>query len=368
MCASRWWWGVLWLLAAPVAWAGQYVLLAGQTNTVPVSARVLNGEQVCNLLITLPGQVTFEAQVRAPFFDTRVTLTPFAEETVTVHWRGQFRRGPDGAVNACPTEGQAQFKVVPNIDLTRAVWTGMMAQLPPAKVDCLRAALAYDQVRPESFDFTDPQISAEDAKIQRAFVQCDAFLGQKKAWGSQNPQSHACTVAGVQTRCEGFFSAHLNGKSQVISKDVAIQRQLQGLPWTTGVREIAAVRSARIQQEKDRVAQLAAEEAAKLQAIEDARLLALKQAEDAKAAEQKALQEKIAALRAQIEEEKLRAEQERSWLFRQVDQITGSKPKTDAVGVSPAAPEGPNAGAGAKGQPVESVAPPATPASSAQPK
>jgi hypothetical protein len=110
-----------------------------------------------------------------------------------------------------------------------------------------------------------------------------------KAWATQNPQSHACTVAGVKTRCEGFFTASVNGKVQTISREAAIQRQLQNLPWSTGVREIASVRTSRIQQEKDRVARAAAEEAAKLQAIEDARLQAERQAQEAKAAEQRAL-------------------------------------------------------------------------------
>lgn len=68
MNAGRWWLRMwLWLGMAPMAWAGQYVLLAGQTHTVPVAARVLNGEQVCNLEIVVQGQAPFEREVRAPF-------------------------------------------------------------------------------------------------------------------------------------------------------------------------------------------------------------------------------------------------------------------------------------------------------------
>lgn len=320
-------WGVvLWLLAVPGAWAGQYVLQVGQPNTVPVAARVLNGDQVCHLQITVPGQAPLERVVQAPFFEAHITLNPTDTDSMTVRWQGQHKRLNDKVINACPTQGEAQFKVVSDNALPRAVWAGMLAQLSPAKAECLSAAFVHDRVRPEWYDFNDPQVSAEDAKIERAFVQCDAFLAQKKAWGSQNPKGHACTVGGIATRCEGLYTARINGKVQTISQATAIQRQLQNLPWSTVVREIAAVRVSRIQQEKDRVAQLAVAEAAKLQAIEDARVQAEKQAEEAKAAEQRALQEKITALRAQIAADKERAAQEKNWLFKQVDKWMGDKP------------------------------------------
>jgi len=323
MRTSVGWAGLLWLCAAPWAWAGQYVLQAGQTQTVPVAVRVLNGETRCNVRISVQGQADVERVVQAPFFDAAVAITPQDEEFVTVRWQGQARRINDQVVNGCPTLGEARFKVVSNNALTRAMWAGMQAQLPTAKADCVRTAFALEQVRPEWFDFTDPQPSGEDAKIERAFARCDAFLAQPKAWGTQSPQNHACTVAGLKTRCEGFFTARVDGKVQTISREAAIQRQLQNLPWSSGVREIASVRASRIQQEKDRVAREAAEEAAKLQDIEDDRLKAERQAQETKAAEQRALQEKIAALKAQIAEEKAQAAQEKNWVFRQIDKIRG---------------------------------------------
>ena len=368
------WAGVLWLLAAPGAWAGQYVLLAGQTNTVPVAARVLNGEQVCNLQITVPGQAPFERVVRAPFFEARISLSPSSTDSVTVRWEGQHSRANGAVVNACPTQGETSFKVVRDNTLHRAVWSGMLAQLAPAKAECVGTALAHEQVRPDWYDFTDPQVSADDARIERAFAQCDVFLAQKKAWGTQNPKGHACKVGGLATRCEGFYTARINGKVQNISQAAAIQRQLDNLPWSTGVREIAAVRASRIQQEKDRVAELAAQEAAKRQAVEDARLLAEQQAKDAKAAEQRALQEKIAALRAQIAADKERAAQEKNWLFKQVDKLTGKAPdeggtpgQTAAPGASathpaPAAPQAPAASPAPAAMPPTPEAAPAAPA------
>jgi hypothetical protein len=326
------------------------VLQAGQTQTVPVSARVNNGETRCNLRISVPGQADVERVVQAPFFDAPIAITPQDEEVVTVRWQGQFRRINDQLVNGCPTQGETRFKVVSSNALTRAVWASMQAQLPPAKAECVRTAFELDRVRPEWFDFNDPQPSGEDARIDRAFAQCEAFLSKPKAWTTQNPQSHACTVAGVKTRCEGFFTASVNGKVQTISREAAIQRQLQNLPWSTGVREIASVRTSRIQQEKDRVAREAAEDAAKLQVIEDARLKAERQAQEAKAAEQRALQDKIAALKVQIAEEKALAAQEKNWVFKQIDKIKGvpapdAKPQETPQPTSPAAPVAPAAAA-----------------------
>jgi hypothetical protein len=341
---------LLWLCAAPWAWAGQYVLQAGQTQTVPVAARVVNGETRCNLRISVPGQADVERVVQAPFFDTAMAITPLNEESVTVRWQGQSRRINDQVVNGCPTQGETRFKVVSSNALTRAVWAGMQAQLAPAKAECVRTAFELDRVRPEWFDFNDPQPSGEDARIDRAFAQCEAFVARPKAWGMQSPQNHACTVAGVKTRCEGFFTASENGKVQTISREAAIQKQLQNLPWSSGVREIASVRTTRIQQEKDRVAREAAEDAAKLQVIEDARLKAERQAQEAKAAEQRALQDKIAALKVQIAEEKALAAQEKNWVFKQIDKIKGvpapdAKPQETPQPTSPAAPVAPAAAA-----------------------
>jgi hypothetical protein len=321
------------------------VLVAGQANTVPVSARVLNGEQVCNLEITVPGQPPFERVVRAPFFDTRIAITPGNEATVLVQWRGLSRRTADGVVNACPTQGDLAFNVVRDNALTRAVWSAMLAQLSPAKAECVRVGMTHEKVRPEWFDFNDARPSAEDLRIQQVFNQCDAFLARPKAWGAQSPAGHACTLAGgIQTRCEGFFSAQVNGKTQVITQEVAIQMQLSNQPWSTGVREIAGAKNKRAQLEKERVVRLEAEEAARVQAIEDERLLAEKQAAEAKLAEQRAIQAKIDALKAQIAEDKIRKEKERienrNWLLKQVDKMTGKNQPVPTEEAKPTQPAG----------------------------
>lgn len=354
------------LWAAPMAWAGQYVLQAGQANTVPVAARVLNGQQVCNLRISVPGQDPFEREVRAPFFDTRITLTPVNVDSVTVRWQGQFKRVDGQIVNACPTQGEAHFQVEADNALTRAVWAGMLTELnraSPSQAECVRAAFAHEQIRPDWFDFTDPQVSAEDAKIERAFGKCDQFVAKPKAWGSQNPLGHACTVGGMATRCEGFYTARIQGKVQNISQTDAMLRQLEDLPWGSGVREIAKVRAARVQQEKDRVAQQAAQEAAQLQAVEDARIRAEQEVADAKAAEQAALQEKMAALRTQIAETKVREALERNWLQQQMDKITGKGPANEApaeAAASAPAATAPAAAAAAAAADPSPASPPAS--------
>ncbi len=338
MNAGQWWalmW--LWLGVAPLTWAGQYVLMAGQTQAVPVAARVLNGEQVCNLEIQVEGRAPFEREVRAPYFETRIAITPQDEDSITVTWRGRFKRINDQLVNACPTQGQTHYAVVDNNLQTRAEWAAMRAQWTPDKAHCVRTAFDHHGIRPEWFDFGSPQVSAEDWKIQRALSQCDAFLAQKKAWGANNPQGHACKLpGGLSTRCEGFYSATVNGKTQAISREQAIVRQLENQPWSTGVREIAANRSARLKKEQDRLDALAAAEAAKLKAEEDARLLAEKQVQEARDAEVRARQAKIDALKAQIAEEKERKEKERlenrNWLLKQIDKLKGegkSEAKSD---------------------------------------
>jgi hypothetical protein len=341
---------------------------------------VLNGEQVCNLEITVPGQPPFERVVRAPFFDTRIAITPGNEATVLVQWRGLSRRTADGVVNACPTQGDLAFNVVRDNALTRAVWSAMLAQLSPAKAECVRVGMAHEKIRPEWFDFNDARPSAEDLRIQQVFNQCDAFLARPKAWGAQSPAGHACTLAGgIQTRCEGFFSAQVNGKTQVITQAVAIQMQLSNQPWSTGVREIAGAKNKRIEAEKDRVARLEAEEAAKIKAIEDARLLAEKQVEEAKLAEQRATQAKIDALKAQIAEDKIRKEKERienrNWLLKQMDKLTGKNqpaPAEDpkaapAAGAAPAAPAAAPVAAPPAAAPPAAAPPAAAPPAAAPP-
>lgn len=334
---------LLWCVAVQVAWAGQYVLLVGQANTVPVAARVVNGETRCNLRISVPGQADAERLVEAPFFDAAITITPQDLAPVTVRWQGQSRRLSDQVVNACPTQGETSFKVVNSNALTRAVWLGMQAQLAPNKVDCLRIAFELNQVRPEWFDFNDSQPSGEDAKINRSFAQCEAFLVQPLAWGTQSPQGHACTVAGVQTRCEGFYTASLNGKVQNITREAAIRRQLQNLAWGSAVREVSSVKSSRLQKENDRVARASADEAAQIQALADAQLQTERQAQALKAAEQRALQDRIMALKAQIAEEKVQAAQDRHWIFKQIDKIKGvptpdAKLQEDPKAAAPAVP------------------------------
>lgn len=326
-------WGWVLALAWP-AQAGQYQLLAEQANTVVVAANVQNGEQVCNLEILVQGQPAMAREVQAPYFETRIDITPPDAEFVTVTWRGQFKRVNGMAVNACPTQGRTQYRVVfDNVPL-RAAWGSWLSSMGPAKAECVRTALQADRVRYEWFDLADAQVSAEDWKIQRALTQCDAFVAQKKAWGDQNPQRFPCVLSGgLKTQCEGYYSATDNGKTKPISREAAIRRQLDNLAWGTGVRESAAAKAARDKKAQDLQTRLAAEEAAKVKAEEEARLREVQLAKEALAAQARERKDKAEADRARRLQELDRLEQERlekrSWLLKQLEKLK-SDPKADS--------------------------------------
>lgn len=323
-----------WLvLSAPVQ-AGQYQLLAEQPNTVVVAARVQNAEQVCNLEISIQGQATLEREVRAPDFEARIEITPEVVESVLVSWRGKFKRAHGEAVNACPTQGRTQFRVVEDNAALKASWRTALSAMDPAKAQCVRTALQLDRVRYEWFDTMAQESSPEDSKIQRALNRCDEFVAQKKAWGEQNPQSFACTLpGGLKTRCEGFFSAMDKGKAVPISAEAAIRRLLDGQPWGTGVRETAGAKAARQKQEQVRQARLLADEEAKVKAQEEARLREEQLAQEAKVAQARERKEKAEADRARRLQELDRLEQERlekrSWLLKQLEKLK-SDPQAEA--------------------------------------
>lgn len=325
------WWGLA--LVCPVQ-AGQYQLLAEQANTVVVAANVQNAEQVCHLEITVQGQPAVAREVQAPYFETRIDITPPDAEFVTVSWRGQFKRVNGVAINACPTQGRTQYRVVfDNVPL-RAAWGSWLSSMGPAKAECVRTALQADRVRYEWFDLSDPQVSAEDWKIQRAVTQCDAFVAQKKAWGDQNPQRFPCVLSGgLRTQCEGYYSATENGKTQPISREAAIRRQLDNQAWGSGVRETAGAKAARYKKEQDLKARLLAEEEAKVKAEEEARLREVQLAKEALAAQARERKEKAEADRARRLQELDRLEQERlekrSWLLKQLEKLK-SDPQADA--------------------------------------
>ena len=322
-----------WLAFAWPVQAGQYQLLAEQANTVVVAARVQNAEQVCNLEISIQGQAVVEREVQAPYFEARIDITPQDVESVTVTWRGKFKRVNDVAVNACPTQGRTQYAVVADNAALRAMWGSLLAQMGPAKAECVRTALQAERVRYEWFDTTAKESSPEDWKIQRALTRCDEFVAQKKAWGDQNPQRFPCVLSGgLKTQCEGYYSATENGKTQPISREAAIRRQLDNQAWGSGVRETAGAKTARYKKEQDLKARLLAEEDAKVKAEEEARLREVQLAKEALAAQARERKEKAEADHARRLKELERREQERlekrSWLLKQLEKLKRD-PKAD---------------------------------------
>lgn len=315
--------GMLWLalIGAGAAHAGQYQLLLGQAQSVPIAAQVRNAETVCNLQVQVSGQAPIERIVKAPLFETRVVIRPEQAGSVLVRWAGVSTRTPEGVVNACPTEGQTELPVVSSNEGLVANWNTLFARLGPSMTECVRLALAAQQVRPEWFDLQSPQISGEDAKIQAALRQCEVFLTRTTAWGSKDPVQHACVLSGgLKTACEGYYTEPgPKGAAQPISKQQAIARQLQGLPWSTAVREQPQARTQRLKREHAEQLKQQAEAAAR----QAAEIRQQKEEEARLEAEAKALAEKAEADKAREAEEKERAEKERlekrSWFAKTYD-------------------------------------------------
>lgn len=345
---------IAWACWAGPAQAGQYRLLAEQTNSVPVAARVQNAEQLCHLEISIQGQGIVEREVRAPHFEARIDIRPQDLETVKVTWRGKSKRVNDEVVNACPTQGGTQFQVVDDNAALRAAWLSGLVAMGQAKADCVRTALQLDRVRIEWFDMDSRESSPEDWKIQWAMGQCDAFLAQKKAWGEQNPKNFACVQSGVPTRCEGFYSVTENGKTRPISMEAAIRRQLDKQPWGTGVRETAAAVVQRQKQVQALKEQQLAEEQAKVKAAVEAREREEQMAIEAIAAQARERKAKAEADHVRRLQELERREQERlakrSWLLKQLEKLKSdpeadakSEGKGDAKGEAKGVKEAPNA-------------------------
>jgi hypothetical protein len=312
--------GVLLWACAP-AFAGQYQLMLGQAQSVPISAPVRNNETQCHLQLQVSDQPPLERVVSAPYFETLVVIRPEQAGPVIVRWMVTAKRTDAGVVNACPTEGQTELAVVTSNESVMAVWNALFTKLGSSMTECVWAALQAQQVRYEWFDLKAQQTSGEDAKINASLQQCEVFLKRSTAWGSKDPLRHACALpSGQKTVCEGYYAE--GGKSgKVISKQQAIARQLQGLPWTTGVREQLTVKVQRLKREHDEEVRVQAQAAAQLEAQakqqrdEEARLAA-----QAKAEADKAEAEKLREAQQKEQEEKERLEK-RSWFAKTYDDL-----------------------------------------------
>lgn len=310
------------LLGAAQGHAGQYQLMLGQAQSIPIAAQVRNNEAQCHLQLQVSGQPPIERVVKAPLYETRLVIRPEQAQPLLVRWIGTSKRSEDGVVNACPTEGQTEFAVVSSNDVVLAQWRGLFERLGPSMTACFRSALDVQQVRHEWFDLRSNQSSAEDAKINLALQQCEVFLTRTTAWGAKDPARHACVLSGLKTECEGYYAEpSAKGPARIISRQQAIALQLQGLPWTTGVREQPTVRNQRLKREQAEQLRLQAKEAARLEAE-------AKQQRDEQArqqAEAKALADKAEAEQAREAEQKAQEEKERlekrSWFAKTYDDL-----------------------------------------------
>ncbi len=308
-------------MASCPVFAGQYQLMLGQAQSVPIAASVRNNETQCHLQLQVPGQQVLERVVTAPLFEARVVIRPEQAGPVIVRWMGTAIRNEKGVVNACPTEGQTELAVVTSNERVMAVWNALFTQLGPSMTECVRTAMQTQQVRYEWFDLKAPQTSGEDAKINASLQQCEIFLTRSTAWGAKDPLRHPCALpSGQKTVCEGFY-AEPGRSGKVISKQQAIARQLQGLSWTTGVQEQPAVKAQRLKREHAEQVQIEAQAAAKLEAQakqqrdEEARVAA-----QVKAEADKAEAEKVREAQQKEQEEKERLEK-RSWFTKTYDDL-----------------------------------------------
>lgn len=313
-------WG-LGLMVALCAHAGQYQLMLGQTQTVPVAVPVRNQETQCHVQLQVPGQAPVERVVKAPLFETRLEIRPEQAGPVLVQWIGTAKRVGGEVINACPSEGQTEFQAVTGNAKLLNVWQAVFSKLGPPMAVCFRTAMELQQIRHEWFDPQASQTSGEDAKINFALTQCESFVNRSTAWGSKDPLRHACVLAsGLKTACEGYY-AEPGAAGKVISKQQAIARHLQGLPWVTGVREQLQVKAQRLKREHAEELRLEAQAAAqreaeaKQQREEEARQIA-----EAKAQEEQAEAEKAREAEQKEKEEKERLEK-RSWFAKTYDGV-----------------------------------------------
>lgn len=309
------------LLAAFPAHAGQYQLMLGQAQSVPIAVPVRNNEMQCHLQLQVSGQEPLERVVKAPLFETQVVIRPEQTGSVRVRWVGLSKRIDTEVINACPTEGETELSVVAGNEGALLVWNALFARLGPAMSECVRSALDVQQVRFAWFDLKAPQASGEDAKIHASLQQCEAFLSRKTAWGEKDPLRHACVLpSGLPSVCEGYYAEP--GKSgKVISKKEAIARQLQGQSWTTGVREQPQVKAQRVKRELAEQARIEAQAAAKLEAeAKQQREEEARRQAEAKAQEEQAEAEKVREAEQKEKEEKERLEK-RSWFAKTYDDV-----------------------------------------------
>ena len=313
-------WG-LGLMLALSAQAGQYQLMLGQAQTVPVAVPVRNQETRCHVQFQVPGQPPVERIVKAPLFEAPLVIRPEQAGPVLVQWIGTAKRVGAEVINACPSEGQTVFQAVTGNASLLSVWQTVFSRLGPPMAACVRAAMDVQQIRHEWFDPQAPQTSGEDAKINAALAQCESFVNRATAWGSKDRLRHACVLgSGLKTECEGYY-AEPGAAGKVISQQQAIARQLQGLPWVTGVRENLQVKAQRLKREHAEQLRLEAQAAAQREAeAKQQREEETRQIAEAKTQQEQAEAEKVREAEQKEKEEKERLEK-RSWFAKTYDGV-----------------------------------------------
>jgi len=298
---------LVFILACASSWAGQFRLQVGQANRVPIGIDVKNAETQCNVEISIAGGPTLQHRVSAPDFMAWLVLVPAQAGPVQVTWRGVFyRTEKDELFNPCPTMGQTRFMASGGNADVQADWQAHWARLSPAMTLCMQTSLKLQGLNLAWYDRRDGVGSVVDKVLARVEGQCEQFVQIKTPWGVEPMANHACQLAGLKTRCEGYYLSSPKGPR--LGYEQALDRHMAGERLSAQHAESRAAQQARA-----RAAQLAQEKA---DAAEAARVEAFKQALVAQKKREEAEQE---AKRLEAEAERQRqikaAEQrEREWL------------------------------------------------------
>lgn len=350
------------VLSAPLQ-AGQYQLVQGRVNVLPLLADVKVALDSCNLSITVQDQPPLLRELRAPLFMTELEILPQDATPVRVRWQGQTRRLENGQLlAACPTAGEALHTVVTDVSALRQGWQTYLNALGPERAECMRLGLPLIGVRPEIFDRKDPQTSVTDQRVLQMEQQCEAFVALPKAWGKEDERRHACTLAGgLKTFCEGIYLRPGDARRTPIPKVQALALHLKGQHFVTAVQEHNEVRSARQARQRREIEREKAMEAERLRIEEQAREQQAQQEREAQAqqqAQEQARREQEAARRQQQAQERERAEAERkaarNWFVKTWEDSVMARlrpeAKVPATPAQAAAPSAPASSASAAGR------------------
>jgi hypothetical protein len=252
-------------------------------------------------------------EVDGPQFLASVEFTPQQIGNAVVQWEGKNKLRGLKSVFACPGSGVIQVQVNGNSEQIAQKWNQYFSSVNEEIRDCVKVGMDLSQLKYQVL--ADPAVtltSPEDLLLKPIYEKCESFAKQ-----NQPRKGAPCTLASqnnLKTICDGVYAERQpDGRLKTISRTAAIQLQFEGKPWTVGVLENLAVRTARLKQESDDKAKQAEELAAKKEADEKERLFKLspEYKKQQAALEIKRIADEKDAARKQAEAERVRIAEEK---------------------------------------------------------